>query len=49
VFELGQELYTYLSEEGHNDFNKFIDNDFVIKLAYLCDIFEKLNILNTSL
>jgi len=49
VFELRQELYTYLSEEGHNDFNKFIDSDFVIKLAYLCDIFEKLNILNTSL
>jgi len=38
-----------LSEEGHNYFNKFIDGDFVIKLAYLCDIFEKLNILNTSL
>ncbi|XP_025415092.1 protein FAM200A-like [Sipha flava] len=26
VFELRQELYTYLSEEGHNDFNKFIDS-----------------------
>jgi hypothetical protein len=49
VFELRQELYTYLSEEGQNDFNKFIDSDFVIKLAYLCDIIEKLNILNTSL
>ncbi|KAL4132622.1 hypothetical protein QTP88_009744 [Uroleucon formosanum] len=49
VFELRQELNTYLSEEGHNDFNKFIDIDFVIKLAYLCDIIEKLNILNTSL
>ncbi|KAL4099012.1 hypothetical protein QTP88_023513 [Uroleucon formosanum] len=49
VFELRQELNTYLSEEGHNDFNKFINIDFVIKLAYLCDIFEKLNIHNTSL
>jgi len=26
-----------------------IDSDFVIKLAYLCDIFEKLNSLNISL
>jgi len=27
----------------------FVDSDFVIQLAYLCDIFEKLNSLNISL
>lgn len=39
VFKFKQELYIYLNEEDHNDFNKFIYSDFVIKLAYLCDIF----------
>ncbi|XP_025404731.1 zinc finger BED domain-containing protein 5-like [Sipha flava] len=37
AFELRQELYTYLSEEGPNDFNNFIDSDFVIKLAKLTE------------
>jgi len=27
----------------------FVDSEFGIKLAYLCDIFEKLNSLNISL
>lgn len=49
VFEFKQELYTYLSETGCNYSNKFINSDFVIKLSYLCDIFEKLNLSNTSL
>jgi hypothetical protein len=49
VFELRQELYSYLNEEGYNYSEMFVDSDFVIKLAYLCDIFEKLNSLNISL
>lgn len=35
IFELIQELKSYLSEESHNYSNYFIDSDFVIKLAYL--------------
>jgi len=38
-----------LNGEGHNNGNMCIDGDFIIKLTYLCDIFEKLNSLNTSL
>ncbi|KAL4107763.1 hypothetical protein QTP88_018055 [Uroleucon formosanum] len=49
VFELRQELYSYLNGDGYNNSKMFVDSDFVIKLAYLCDIFEKLNSPNISL
>jgi hypothetical protein len=49
MFELRQEIYIFLKEEGHKYANEFSDENFLIKLAYLCDIFEKLNALNTSL
>jgi len=49
IFELRQEIYSYLNGEGHNNGNIFTNSDFIIKLAYLCNIFEKLNSLNTSL
>jgi hypothetical protein len=34
---------------SYNNSEMFVDSDFVIKLAHLCGIFEKLNSLNTSL
>lgn len=49
VYELRNELHEYLLIESHSCAEKFKDTDFLIKLAYLCDIFEKLNILNKSL
>jgi hypothetical protein len=49
TFELRQEIYIFFKEEGHKYANEFSDENFLIKLAYLCDIFEKLNALNTSL
>ncbi|KAL4107816.1 hypothetical protein QTP88_018103 [Uroleucon formosanum] len=49
VFEFRQELYSYLNGEGYNNSEIFVDSDFVIKLAHLCNIFEKLNSLNISL
>lgn len=49
TFELRQEIYIFLKEEGHKYANEFSDENFLIKLTYLCDIFEKLNTLNTSL
>jgi hypothetical protein len=36
-------------EEGYKDAEYFTDADFVIKVAYLSDIFEKPNSLNVSL
>lgn len=49
VFEPRQKLYFYLNRDGYNNSKMFIDSDFVITLAYLCDIFEKLNLFNISL
>jgi hypothetical protein len=49
VFKLRQEFYSYLNGEGYNNSEMFFDSDFVIKLAYLCDIFEKLNSFNSLL
>jgi hypothetical protein len=48
TFELRQEIYIFL-KEGHKYANEFSNENFLVKLAYLCDIFEKLNALNTSL
>ncbi|CAK1595799.1 unnamed protein product [Parnassius mnemosyne] len=49
VYELRNEFYIYLQTESHNDAQNFINLEFIIKLAYLCDIFQKLNDLNKSL
>lgn len=49
VFELRQKIYSYLNGEGYNNSKMFVYSDFVIKLAYLCYYFEKLNSLNISL
>lgn len=49
TFELRQEMYTFLEEEKHEYAKHFVETDFLVKLAYLCDIFEKLNALNLSL
>ena len=49
VNELRNELHCYLVEEKHSSSGKFVDDDFVLKLAYLCDIFEQLNSLNMPL
>ncbi|XP_063813110.1 SCAN domain-containing protein 3-like [Pseudophryne corroboree] len=49
VFKLHQELYSFLVEEKHECANNCLDTVFLSKLAYLCDIFDKLNALNLSL
>ena len=49
VFELRMELLQYLTRENHPSAQLFSNTDFLLKLAYLTDIFEKLNILNSSL
>jgi hypothetical protein len=37
TFELRQEIFIFLKEEGHKDAEYFADADFLIKVAYLCD------------
>lgn len=49
VYELRNEIFLYLTEERHSSAECFINNDFIFKLAYLCDMFERLNSLNVSL
>ena len=49
VFELRQELLTFLQSERHSSAESFQQTDFLLKFSYLCDIFEKLNKLNVSM
>ncbi|XP_069063747.1 zinc finger BED domain-containing protein 5-like [Pleurodeles waltl] len=49
VYELRNEIYSYLHNDEHCFADKFIDADFLIQMAFLSDLFEKLNTLNKSL
>jgi hypothetical protein len=49
AFESHQEIHTLLQEENHENSRYLAEPDFLLKLAYLCDIFDKLNVLNLSL
>ena len=49
LFELRQELLTFLQSERHPSTESFQQTDFSLKFSYLCDIFEKLNKLNVSM
>jgi zinc finger BED domain-containing protein 5/7/8/9 len=49
VYELRDEIAIFLEEENRSEAEKFRDGLFVMKMSYLVDIFEKLNILNLQL
>jgi len=50
VFELREEIRVFLEEERmHEAASKFSDEQFLMKLAYLSDVFGKLNELNIQL
>ncbi|CAH0402530.1 unnamed protein product [Chilo suppressalis] len=49
VFELHEEISIFLYQERQENAKYFTETDFLLKLAYLCDVFEKLNNLNLSL
>ncbi|GFS99051.1 zinc finger MYM-type protein 6 [Trichonephila clavipes] len=49
VYELRNEITIFLEEENLPEAEKFRDGLFLMKLSYLVDIFEKLNILNLHL
>ena len=49
VYELRNKIFIFLKEENHELAITFEDEVFLTHLAYLCDIFAKLNQLNISL
>uniref|UniRef100_A0A8C6SPZ2 Uncharacterized protein n=1 Tax=Neogobius melanostomus TaxID=47308 RepID=A0A8C6SPZ2_9GOBI len=49
LYELKNEVCCFLKEKKSPLAQHFTNTDFILKLAYLCDIFSHLNQLNTSL
>ena len=49
VYKLRNKISIFLKEENHALATTFEDEAFLTQLAYLCDIFQKLNQLNISL
>ena len=49
MFELCEPMQRFLLEKNSDLADKFSDEKWVLKLAYLCDIFDLLNELNLSL
>lgn len=49
VFELHKELHSFMTEQKSNFTSLLVDFDWLLKLAYLSDVFEKLNIWNKSM
>ena len=49
VFELRQELLSFLQLERHPSAESFQQTDFLLKFNHRCDIFKKLNKLNVSI
>ena len=49
VYELVDELQAFLQQENNHLADCLAENKFLLKLAYLCDIFAKLNKLNISM
>lgn len=49
IFELRSEVFMFLSEKNNEMKNFFSDDKWLSRLAYLADIFDRLNILNMGL
>ncbi|KAM3868917.1 zinc finger BED domain-containing protein 5-like [Diretmus argenteus] len=49
VIALREEIRIFLEEDGNELASKWIDENFLVKVAYLSDMFEKLNELNLQL
>ncbi|XP_063766181.1 zinc finger BED domain-containing protein 5-like [Eleginops maclovinus] len=49
VFELREEIRIFLEEEGHDLAVNYSDENFLTKVAYLSDMFQKLNELNLQM
>nr|XP_042897067.1 protein FAM200A-like [Parasteatoda tepidariorum]XP_042902277.1 protein FAM200A-like [Parasteatoda tepidariorum]XP_042906149.1 protein FAM200A-like [Parasteatoda tepidariorum]XP_042906152.1 protein FAM200A-like [Parasteatoda tepidariorum] len=49
VFELKEEIAIFLTDNNRDEANLFYDTKFLVKLAYLVDIFQRLSTLNKSM
>ena len=49
VYELLDELRAFLQQEKNQLADYLSETEFLLKLAYVCDIFDKLNKLNLSM
>ncbi|KAK4876614.1 hypothetical protein RN001_009120 [Aquatica leii] len=49
LFELRSEIFRFLSEQNHDMKHLFNNEEWLSRLAYSADIFDRLNILNTRL
>lgn len=49
IFELRHEVLALLLDENHQNSTFFTDSNFLLQLAFMADIFEKINVLNKSL
>lgn len=49
VLELKEEIAMFLEKNHNDDGNIFRNDNFIVKLTYLVDIFEKLSVLNKSM
>uniref|UniRef100_A0A1A9UE01 Uncharacterized protein n=1 Tax=Glossina austeni TaxID=7395 RepID=A0A1A9UE01_GLOAU len=49
VFELKEEIAIFLSDNNRDEARLLYDTKFLVKLAYLVDIFQRLSILNKSM
>lgn len=49
VFELWDEIRVLFKEEDNEFAHKFIDDNYLMKIAYKCNIFQKLNALNLQM
>lgn len=49
LFELRSEVFRFLSEQNHDMKHLFNDEEWLSRLAYLADIFDRLNTLNMGL
>jgi zinc finger BED domain-containing protein 5/7/8/9 len=49
VFEMRQEIYIFLKEQNHDYAKNFVDPAWLCRLAYLADIFSRINDLNLTM
>ena len=49
VLELKEDIAMFLEENHNENGNMFWDDNFIVKLTYLVDIFEKCSVLDKSM
>jgi zinc finger BED domain-containing protein 5/7/8/9 len=49
VFDLREEIFAFLRDHNRDESIIFSERNFILKLSYMVDIFDKLSLLNTSM